>query len=679
MKLLLRSKLIVRSLVVIIITSVCTTIIGIYLISEGIVREAQERVSLDLNSANQVFKQNIKGIENIITYTAMREFAVKQALQELNRAQLLKSLHYAMEKSNIDFLTITNRKGLVVLRATNPDVYGDTQENDEIIKKVLDDRKTYSGAQILSKEKLAQESDELANRAYIRLIHTQKGKNNSEYVNTSGMVLKSAVPVFDSGNTLIGVLYGGILLNRKYDIVDTIKNIVYKNITYKNKDIGTATIFQNDIRIATNVLLKNGERAIGTRVSEGVYDKVLKEGCIWTSRAFVVNTWYLSAYQPIRNIQGKIIGILYVGMLEKKYEDLKKIAFFFFFCATVIGFFIALIISYILSHLLVLPIKQLEQGMNEIANGNFNYNVEIHSNDEIGSLVQSFNKVRYQLKESYMKLQGKIKTSNENLKKAYNGLFIQQEKLVQAERLASMGQLSAGVAHELNNPLGTIILYAHILKDKFTNDPSKADIEMIVKEAMRCKDIIRDLLNFSRQSKIVTSSTKISSLIEDVVKIVKSQAEENNITINTDVPQNFPDIMIDEAQIKQMLINLIENSIDAIVNNGTIRIKISLIDAAKTIKIEIIDTGCGIPPINLSKVFNPFFTTKEMGKGTGLGLAIAYGIVKMHCGDITVDSQEGKETIFTISLPIKQEAKNDENILTKHTDIRYKSFNNLVK
>lgn len=164
----------------------------------------------------------------------------------------------------------------------------------------------------------------MAKRAVFNVVPTPKEKPNEKLEETSGMVLKSAHPVMDADGRVLGVLMGGVLLNRDYEIVDRVKHIVFKDAKYKGKEIGTATIFLDDLRIATNVLDKEGNRAVGTRVMKEVREQVLEKGLSWIQRAYVVDDWYITAYEPIRDIQDNIVGILYVGILESKFVAMKE-------------------------------------------------------------------------------------------------------------------------------------------------------------------------------------------------------------------------------------------------------------------------------------------------------------------------------------------------------------------
>jgi signal transduction histidine kinase/iron only hydrogenase large subunit-like protein len=231
-----------------------------------------------------------------------------------------------------------------------------------------------------------------------------------------------------------------------------------------------------------------------------------------------------------------------------------------------------------------------------------------------------------------------------------------QRRLVLTEKLASMGQLSAGVAHEINNPLGVVLIYSHmLLRGLAERDPQREDLEVIVREASRCRDIVRGLLDFARQSRVNKSPTDLAALIREVDAIMRPRLVDRPVELVVDVDPALPVMMLDTLQIKQVVVNLVQNAADAIEGEGSIRVSARLLPRGDSVEIVVADTGAGIPEENLSKLFTPFFTTKEQGKGTGLGLAITYGVVKMHCGDIIADSTVGKGTTFTVTLPLEQE------------------------
>jgi two-component system, NtrC family, sensor kinase len=233
-----------------------------------------------------------------------------------------------------------------------------------------------------------------------------------------------------------------------------------------------------------------------------------------------------------------------------------------------------------------------------------------------------------------------------------------QTQLLRAERLASMGQLAAGIAHEVNNPLGTILIYGQLLSDALTEpaklDPDQlsADVQMIVGEAGRCKSIVSGLLDFARQSKVSRTFVSIRELYEEAVHITRAQTAENEYAFVVDIPDGMPTAYIDHQQILQVLLNLLRNAKEAMSGGGTIRASAHFREPAREFRLTVSDEGTGIAPDAMKKLFSPFFSTKPVGRGTGLGLPICYGIVKMHRGSITArNNTDGPGATFEITLP----------------------------
>jgi len=228
-----------------------------------------------------------------------------------------------------------------------------------------------------------------------------------------------------------------------------------------------------------------------------------------------------------------------------------------------------------------------------------------------------------------------------------------QQELLHKEKLASMGQLAAGVAHEINNPLGAILLFSDVMyKEAREDDPRRKDLEMIINETTRCKKIVADLLNFARQQEVLAQDTDVHALLEQVTEEVSLQPAFQKVEIVHQFSPDMPAIQADPAQLQQVFVNLLNNAAEAMGDGGTITLATRPVNR-QWVEIKVSDTGCGIPAENLGKLFTPFFTTKALGKGTGLGLSIVYGIIKMHRGQITVQSQIGQGTTFTVTLPVQ--------------------------
>jgi len=243
--------------------------------------------------------------------------------------------------------------------------------------------------------------------------------------------------------------------------------------------------------------------------------------------------------------------------------------------------------------------------------------------------------------------------TQQELRRSLSDLAETQEQLIQHEKLASIGQLAAGVAHEVNNPLGSIMLYAHLLLEQLNSDEQKAqDLKFIVEEAKRCQRIVAGLLNFARQGQLNLHPTQIDQVLNKLKTIVSNQPGFARIQVDIQSDPGMPEMQIDHDQIYQVFLNLTVNAAEAMPQGGRLTIRSTYQAEHGMVQISFHDTGVGIPPENLPKLYTPFFTTKQIGKGTGLGLAIAYGIIKMHRGNITVSSKVGEGTLFRIELPV---------------------------
>ena len=237
------------------------------------------------------------------------------------------------------------------------------------------------------------------------------------------------------------------------------------------------------------------------------------------------------------------------------------------------------------------------------------------------------------------------------LEKYQHELHAAQDQLIQSEKLASMGQLAAGVAHEINNPLGTVLLYADVLlKEAGPADPKAQDLSMIVQQTRRCKAIVTHLLNFARQNEVRAQPTQVNDLLNDLAEECERDPLFDAVRIVREFDSQVPLIQADPVQLGQLFLNLLRNAADAMPDGGALSLRTSCA-GENHIEIAVADTGCGIPKESMNKIFTPFFTTKPIGQGIGLGLAISYGIVKMHRGNISLKSKVGEGTTFTITLP----------------------------
>lgn len=467
------------------------------------------------------------------------------------------------------------------------------------------------------------------------------------------MAIAAAIPVFEEGD-LIGVIYGGVLLNRNQEIVDTVRDTVFQQEIYKGRNIGTATIFFNDLRISTNVMTPEGKRAIGTRVSREVKERVLSKGERWTDRAFVVSDWYITAYEPIEDIFGERVGMLYVGVLEAKYADMRSKALLILISIIVVGMALAVILGYIMANKIMYPVHQLIKASKQVSEGNISPEIgPISKDEEMGVLQNTFKDMVVSLEER----ERRRKAEAEN-------------RLIQSERQASVGRLSAGIAHEINNPLTGILTYTSmLLQRKDIGKEVRSDLQAVVQFTERVKKIVKGLLYFSLQTTLDRESTDVNRLIPATISMMETPALVKGVSIKFNPGIKLPMLILDRSQFQSVLLNIIINALDATEPGGSIMVSTGLSFSAsdtsdinkKGVEISITDTGCGIPPEDLDKLFDPFFTTKAVGQGTGLGLSVSYGIVQRHGGKIRVQSEAGNGSIFTIWLPVEEKGAEYEN------------------
>jgi two-component system NtrC family sensor kinase len=289
-------------------------------------------------------------------------------------------------------------------------------------------------------------------------------------------------------------------------------------------------------------------------------------------------------------------------------------------------------ISYAVLNSITKPLKALMSAIDEIATGLTLREVSIgRAPLEIEALVSAFNR-----------MQGAIRERRR----------MNQEKLLRSDRLAMIGQLAAGVAHEINNPLGSILLFTRlVIEQAADNDRVRENLERIEKETKRCHSIVQSLLDFARQREPNVEPVDVNQLLEATIRFFERQYLFQNIEVVWHLSAGLPPIQADQLQLQQVFMNIIINALDAMSGRGRLTLETADDGAGGTVEISISDTGCGIPPENLDRIFDPFFTTKEVGRGTGLGLSVSYGIIKTHHGDIGVASAPGAGSRFTITLP----------------------------
>jgi len=316
---------------------------------------------------------------------------------------------------------------------------------------------------------------------------------------------------------------------------------------------------------------------------------------------------------------------------------------------------LSLLLSLLLTRFVNRPIDRLLAATTKAAGGDLDQTVGIRSRDELGELSQSFNTMISEIKRSRSAIEEWTQTLEQRVRERTQELQRVQDQLIHAGKMAALGELAAGVAHEINNPLTGVLTFSSLmLKKADENHPWRKDLENIVQQTTRCRNIVRGLLDFARQRKPDKKEWNVHTLLDNTLTLLEKQAPFQNIKIQKEFRPGIPMLFLDADQIQQVFMNILLNAADAMTaNGGTLKIKTDFKNGMA--EISFTDTGQGIAKEHLSKLFDPFFTTKQTGKGTGLGLAISYGIVQSHSGDIEVESEVGKGSTFRIKLPIEKQ------------------------
>ncbi|MDM7995999.1 MAG: cache domain-containing protein [Acidobacteriota bacterium] len=645
----IKARLIKSFTVAILIPSIVTAVAGVMMIRQQIYDQAQVRVTADLESAKEIYSNYAERLKDSLRIHATR-MIVYGALERGDSKGLDAEMERIRNAEKLDILTLTDSSGNVFYRTSNPDLVGDDQSGDPFVAYVRQNRTPVSSTGIVPREELLKESSKLADQALMDITFTRMAEPSEKTKTTSGMMLKGAAPVFTAGGRFVGILIGGKLLNRNYEIVDKIRTTVFKEESYKGQQVGTATIFQDDVRISTNVRNADGSRAITTRVSAEVADAVLKRNDTWRGRAFVVNDWYISAYAPIPSLKGDTIGMLYVGTLERPYRDILYKNLYTYFGITLLAVGLASGIAIWVANKISRPLHAMADAAQKIAEGDYSQKVEITSDDETGFLANNFNHMVSQLVRAHQELRDSAETLERKVEQRTAEVKAMQAHLIQSEKLAGVGKLAAGVAHEINNPLTCVLTNTSLmLADLPPEDPRREDLQTVVDETLRCRKIVKGLLDFARQTKPQKQRLDLNKVAADVITLVRNQASFQNITIHTDLDSGIPTVLADADQMRQVALNIILNAADAMPQGGEIRIRTLYEPETRQVKMRISDTGPGIPAEIQDKLFEPFFTTKKTG--TGLGLAIAYGIMDRHKGSLKIESALGHGTTVIVILP----------------------------
>ena len=635
---------------IVITIGVVATLIGVLYLNNTVFKEAETRVLADLRVAHNFLKKENEKLKIALLFLSENERIRKSIEKKGVSLQVLKEwLESKKDSLDLDILTLCDGKGKVILRTAPPYTAGDSCLDITSVKEALKG-KSSSGIFVFSSDRLNIEGKSLAEKARIKLKPTPRARPCTEKTQTLGMCMLVAVPIFGDSGKVIGVLYGGNFLNRNYRLVDYIRDMVFEEREYRGKPLGTVTVFLGDVRVATNVMEEDGTRAIGTRVSEEVYKKVLKKGERWLGRAFVVNSWYISAYEPIYAVDGSIAGMLYVGILEDFYLDMRNRLLLTFLPLIIGGIAAVLVVSYFLSKGLSQPVKRLAKAADLIARGKIKKildaekkypSIEQLPYREIQILADNFNKMAAALHER----ETELRNVNAQLQQTNRNYM----------------EILGFVTHEIKNRLGIIMGGAYNLKDEVVGKlqpGQKKMVDILLRNAERLNVMVKNYLDLSRieRGELRIQKQRVNfkeDILDPVLEEFKGEIESAKIFLEVNLPDSII-LQADPDLLKIVMENLLSNAIKYGRKKG--KIEIGATKRENCWQINVWNEGEGIPEDEIGKLFTKFtrlgMKRLRREKGSGLGLFITKEIIEKHGGRIRAESEEGKWANFIFTIPL---------------------------
>jgi signal transduction histidine kinase len=506
----------------------------------------------------------------------------------------------------------------------------------------------------------------LAERLRIPLIATRGASPTPRTDEDRALVMLSSTPVLGANGETLALLRGGVLLNQNLDLIDHINRIVYPEGSLPFDSHGTATLFMEDVRITTNVRLFQDQRAIGTRVSQAVRHAVLDLGATWLDRAFVVNDWYVSAYDPLVDATGQRVGMLYVGYLEKPFRFVK-----YGMLALIAGIFLlvmvlAAVFSVRWARSIFKPVEQMNHAMQRVEDGDPGARVgPVEARDEIGTLANHLDQLLDVIDDKTRALQrwageldAKVIARTQELAQSNTSLQAAQQQLVKSEKLATIGQLTASVAHEINNPIAVIQGNLDLVRELLGPhaQPVAAELKLMDQQVDRMRLIVTQLLQHARPTDYAgyVEAVHVSQVLDDALLLVGHLLAHTRIEVRRELRATVR-VGINAQELQQVVINLLINAIQAMPEGGTLTLNTrdwpgdNANPQPRGACIEVTDSGCGLSESALEKVFTPFFTTKN--DGNGLGLWISQGLIERYGGRISAaNAVSGPGAGFTVWL-----------------------------
>ncbi|MBL0420110.1 cache domain-containing protein [Ramlibacter sp. AW1] len=504
---------------------------------------------------------------------------------------------------------------------------------------------------------VARVAPHLAERIRVPLVSTRNAAPTARTVEDRALVVLATSPVRDEAGQTVALLRGGLLLNQNLPFIDHINHIVYPEGTLPFGSQGTATLFLDDVRVTTNVRLFQDQRAIGTRVSQAVRDAVLERGGSWFDRAFVVNDWYVSAYEPLVDGHGERVGMLYVGFLEQPFRLVKwgvLGGIGLLFLVTMAG---AAFLSLRLARSIFEPVERMNRTIERVEGGDSAARVgPLASRDEVGSLAQHLDHLldvvaqnTHSLQRWAAELDHKVAERTRELAASNASLVQAQQQLLKSEKLATIGQLTAGVAHEINNPIAVIQGNLDLLRETLGEHarPVLPELDLLDQQVQRMRLIVTQLLQYARPTDYAgyVEALDAGKVFDECLMLARHRLEQSQVVVERNYHARAA-VGFNRQELQQVLLNLLINAMQAMPEGG--RLVLRTRDEAQAVVLEVQDNGPGLPAGDPRELFQAFVTTRP--EGHGLGLWISQGLVERYGGRIEAGPAPGGGALFRVRL-----------------------------
>lgn len=589
------------------------------------------KVNSDLTVARQY-------LERILETTNDRITALAASVDFAQRGESDQAMEAWRQELGLDYLYLLDGQGRVL--SISPATGSPPLPDPNAAGTAID---------ILSGATLSALSPEFGQRARLDIVPTPNARPTDRAVEDRGMVVQSFVPVaLPDGGT--GVLAGGLLLNQNLVFIDTINDLVYRAGSLPEGSQGTATLFLEDVRISTNVRLFEERRALGTRVSAAVRERVLDQGQTWLDRAFVVNDWYISAYEPIRDRAGNRVGMLYVGFLETPFAQAKRVTLWLVGLAFVAVTVLTVPVFLRWARSVFRPLEKVTDTMAAVEAGNLAARTGVtESGNEVLRVARNLDLLLDQLQVR----DNELRRWNEELNARVDATT---RKLILSEKLATVGEITAAAAHEINNPVAVIQGNLDVLRDVMADRMPEVETEfrLMDEQVHRISSIVNQLLQFARPEEYAGWTTRcdLMEAARDCQPLVRHLLTQSGVRLRFE-GQARRQVAMNCIEFQQVIINLIANATHAMPAGGTITVTVDDADQSGLpgVRLWVRDTGTGMDDLTLARIFDPFFTTRGPRGGTGLGLSICRTLIDRQRGTIDAASTPGEGSVFTIWLP----------------------------